>query len=242
MGSELGMQSKKILGVTISLLTLRESLNKSDFLLENVALSTAHYITSRMLVQASKQPELKALLENTDLLICAETDILRAAGINSKARQYEIDNHLYLKEQCRHIHRNQGNFYLLSDSNDNLQSLQKILSDYLGNDFSVTGQTLDHFRGSNDILVPEILANELNNIAPVMIISNLMFPYQLQLMHDLKPFLNARMWLGLPHDITFLTKRRLSVFKKLHQKYFNKKVHQYEYSEQDELSNDKSAS
>lgn len=236
------MQTKKILGVTLSLRTLRESLSHSDYLFKTSALSTVQYITTRMLVQASKQPEIKNLLESTDMLICAETDILRAAGINSGARQYEIDNHLYLKEQCRRIQREQGTFYLLSDTADNLQTLHDILSNYLGENFTATCQSLDKLRGSDDILVPEVLANELNDVAPVMIISNLAFPYQLQLMHDLKPYLNARMWLGLPSETAFLTKRRFSALQKLKQKYFKKKVHEYEDSIQEDTSSDTSAS
>ena len=236
------MQTKKILGITLSLRTLRESLSYSDYLMKNSALSTVHHITTRMLVQASKQPEIKNLLEKTDMLICAEADILRAAGITSGARQYEIDNHLFLKEQCRHIRREQGSFYLLSDTEETLSKLNALLAEYLGSDFSATCQSLDKLRGSDDVLVPENLANELNDIAPTIIISNIPFPYQLQLMQDLKPFLNARMWFGLPSDLSVLTKRRVSVFRKLKEKYFKKKVHQYQEPIPEENSSDSSTS
>lgn len=222
------MQTKKILGITLSLRTLRESLSHSDYLFQNNAMSTVHYITTRMLMLSSKQPELKMLLENTDMLICSEADILRAAGINSGARQYEIDNHLYFKEQCRHIAKEQGTFFLLSDTDETLPVLNGFVTEFLGNGFSVSGQSLEAFRGSDDILIPEELANELNDIAPTMIISNIPFPYQLQLMHELKPYLNARMWLGLPDDARFLTKRRASLFSKIKEKYFKKKVHKYQ--------------
>lgn len=232
------MQTKKILGITLILRTLREALSYSDYLIRNSALSTVHYLTTRMLIQASKQPELKNLLENTDMLICAEADILRAAGINSGARQYEIDNHLYFKEQCRHIEREHGSFYLLSDTEENLPALNNFLSDYLGENFSVTCQSLDKLRGNDDILIPEDLANELNDIAPTMIISNIPFPYQLQLMHELKPYLNARMWLGLPSDSKFFAKRRISFFSKIKEKYFKKKVHNYQESVSEETSSD----
>lgn len=224
------MQTKKILGITLTLRTLRESLSHSDFLMKNSALGTVHYITTRMLVQASKQSELKNLLENTDILICAEADILRAAGINSGARQYEIDNHLYFKEQCRHIERENGSFCLLSDTVENLPALRALLSDYLGSHFDAVCYSLDKFHSPDGLLIPEVLANELNDIAPTIIISNIPFPHQLQLMHELKPYLNARMWLALPADIKLLTRKRISIFSKLKEKYFKKKVHQYHES------------
>ena len=225
------MQNKNILGVNLSLHTLREALNYSDYLMQNGALNTVHYISTRTLMQASKQAELKQLLESTDILICAETDILRAAGINSSARMYEIENHLYLKELCRKIYHNNGQFCLLSDTEEGLQTMKEIISGYLNESFTAVCQTLSKLRGSNDILVPEVLANELNDIAPTIILSNLPFSYQLQLMHELKPFLNAKMWIGLPSDMKLLIPPRhfsFSAFQKIWKKYFKKKVHQYQ--------------
>lgn len=224
------MQTKKILGITVSLRTLRESLSYSDYLSENIPLSTIQYITTRMLMHASKQLEIKLLLENTDMLICAETDILRAAGINSGARQYEIENNLYLKELCRQIHCDADSFYLLSETADKLQFLSDMLNDCLGNDYKVSAQVLDNMRDSDGLINLEVLANEINDFAPRIIISNLSFPYQLQLMNDLKPFLNARIWLGLPSGMTFSPKSKFAflTFRGIWQKYFKKKVNQYE--------------
>lgn len=230
------MHTKKILGITISLRTLRESLNYSDYLSENIPLSTIQYITTRMLIHASKQPEIKQLLEHTDMLVCAETDILRAAGINSGARQYEIENNLYLKELCRQIHRDNDSFYLLSETSDKLRLLSDMLTDCLGNDYKVATQVLDNMRDGDDLINHEVLANEINDFAPRIIISNLSFPYQLQLMNDLKPFLNARIWLGLPSGMTFSKKSKFAflTFQGMWQKYFKKKVNQYENNQEND--------
>lgn len=224
------MTTKNILGVNLCLRTLRESLTYSDSLMCSGPLGTIHYISTRMLMQASKQEEIKQLLENTDMLVCAETDILRAAGINSGSRLYEVENHLYLKELCRRIHRSHDRFYLLSDTAENLATLTGILSDYLGEPSPNACQTLEQLQGDEESLSSEVLANEINDVAPAIIISNLPFPYQLQLMEELKPFLNARLWLGLPSETVFLKPNRFSfsAFQKLWQKYFRKKVTHYQ--------------
>jgi len=230
------MQTKKILGVTVSLRNLRESLNYNDYLYENIPLSTVQYITTRMLIHASKQPDIKQLLEHTDMLVCAETDILRAAGINSKARQYEIENNIYLKELCRQIHRDDDRFYLLSETSDKLQILSAMLDDYIGPDYKSDTCVLDNIRDVSGLITPEALANRINDYAPRIIISNLSFPYQLQLMNDLKPFLNARIWLGLPESMTLFKKTKFAfpTFPRIWLKYFKKKVNQYEINQQND--------
>ena len=223
------MQTKNILGITVSLRSLRESLSYSDYLTANIPLSTIQYITTRMLIHASKQSEIKQLLERMDMLVCGETDILKAAGINSSTRQYEIENNLYIKELCRQIHRENGSFYLLSESPDKLQILSDMLTDYLGdNNYNYSSCSLDNVRHSDGLLNHEVLANEINDFAPRIIISNLSFPYQLQLMEDLKPFLNARIWLGLPCEMKFKKRNKLLKFPRIRLKYFKKKVDEYE--------------
>lgn len=232
------MTEKNILGVNLCLRTLREALSHSDFLMGNGPLGTIHYISTRMLIQASRQEEVKQLLENTDMLVCAETDILRAAGINSGSRLYEVENHLFLKELCRRIHRSRERFYLLSDTAENLGILTGILSDCLGELPLNTCQTLEQLQGDEELLSTEALANEINDVAPAIIISNLPFPYQLQLMYELKPFLNARLWLGLPSEAMLLKPSRFSfsAFRKLWQKYFHKKVNHYQEMNSSDIS------
>lgn len=234
------MQTKNILGITISLRSLRESLSYSDYLSENIPLSTIHYITTRMLMHASRHPEIRQLLEHADMLVCADNDILRASGINSGARQYEIENHLYLKELCRQIHRDNGSFYLISETSDKLNLLTDMLTDCLGNDYRTATRVLDDIRDNNGLINQDALANEINDFAPRIIISNLSFPYQLQLMNDLKPFLNARIWLGLLPEMIFAKKSKFTFpkFPGIWLKYFKKKVNQYDNKQDSNIDND----
>lgn len=224
------MQTKNILGITVSLRSLRESLSYSDYLSANIPLSTIHYITTRMLMHTSRHPEIRQLLEHTDMLVCADNDILRASGINSRARQYEIENHLYLKELCRQIQRDNGSFCLISESSDKLKLLTGMLTDCLGNGCKTATLVLDDIRDNNGLINQDELANEINDFAPRIIISNLSFPYQLQLMNDLKPFLNARIWLGLSPDMIFVRKSKFTFpkFTGIWLKFFKKKISRYD--------------
>ncbi len=223
------MQTSKILGITVTLRSLHEALNHSEYLCKSIPLSTIHYLTTRMLINASKHQETKILLENASIHICAETDILKAAGINSPARQYETENNLFLKELCRRTHRNNDSFYIISENADKLQVLTQMLNDYIGEDYKSASLVLDVLRDTDGLLNLEDLANRLNDFAPHIIISNLAFPYQLQLMNELKPFLNARIWLGLPNEAAFYKKNRFLpfTFTGIWKKYFRKKVFQY---------------
>lgn len=223
------MQTGKILGITVTLRSLREALNHSEYLCKSIPFSTIHYLTTRMLIHASKHQETKTLLENTNIHICAETDILKAAGINSSARQYETENNLFLKELCRRTHRNNDSIYIISENADKLQVLTQMLNEYIGEEYKSASLVLDVLRDADGLLNLEALANKLNDFAPHIIISNLAFPYQLQLMNELKPFLNARIWLGLPDEAAFYKRNKFPLlsFTGIWRKYFRKKVVQY---------------
>lgn len=223
------MQTGKILGITVTLRSLREALNHSEYLCKSIPFSTIHYLTTRMLIHASKHQETKTLLENTNIHICAETDILKAAGINSSARQYETENNLFLKELCRRTHRNNDSIYIISENADKLQVLTQMLNEYIGEEYKSASLVLDVLRDADGLLNLENLANKLNDFAPHIIISNLAFPYQLQLMNELKPFLNARIWLGLPDEAAFYKRNKFPLlsFTGIWRKYFRKKVVQY---------------
>lgn len=226
------MQTLNILGVPLVLGNLRESLNLTQTYLTNGAPNTILYLTSKMVVQASKEEEYRNYLESMDLLVCADVDILRASNIAVMGKQNEIEKHYYLFELCKKINRNNMRVVFLSDSEENLFKISSQFQALLRSDCILAQRTLDSFSDNEDDI-----ANELNNLAPTIIISNLPTLKQESLMLSLKPYLNLQVWLGLSSDINFTNSSHFSfhsLTKRVYQKYFQKKVNRYQAKSEDE--------
>lgn len=188
-----GMQKYTILGITLYDYGAREALRNTDSFLHNGALNTIAYISSSNLAQASKDEQLKDCLEAIDMTVCTEPDVLEAAGIAGRNRIREIDEKVYLRELFRKFGRNRNSVYLLADTQDNLEVLQEIISEYQDN-LLIKGCGVYEDFGSQ----PERLVNDLNDLAPEVIISRMPWPADVQLMHAYGHFVNAELWVSLP--------------------------------------------
>ena len=238
MGLNIGLmiRKKNILGTELTLYRLHEALEKTRFFSDNGTLNTIQYISVRMLTQASRSDEYRSVLESMDLVFCAETDILRAAGISSRSRLYEIEKSLYFEEFCKMIQDRKLQVYALTDTPEHQITLQDFLSMQLESTaFTTHLMDVDKCRAATTAL--EILANEINEVAPAIILSWLPLPYQMQLMQELKPYLNATIWLGLPPEITMLLpsrSRSFLLFRHLKQRLFQKRVDHYQNASESE--------
>lgn len=187
------MQKYTILGITLYDYGAREALRNTDSFLHNGALNTIAYISSSNLAQASKDEQLKDCLEAIDMTVCTEPDVLEAAGIAGRNRIREIDEKVYLRELFRKFGRNRNSVYLLADTQDNLEVLQEIVSEYQDN-LLIKGCGVYEDFGNQ----PERLVNNLNDLVPDVIISRMPWPEDIQLMHAYGHFVNAELWVSLP--------------------------------------------
>lgn len=187
------MQKYTILGITLYDYGAREALRNTDSFLHNGALNTIAYISSSNLAQASKDEQLKDCLEAIDMTVCTEPDVLEAAGIAGRNRIREIDEKVYLRELFRKFGRNRNSVYLLADTQDNLEVLQEIVSEYQDN-LLIKGCGVYEDFGNQ----PERLVNNLNDLVPDVIISRMPWPADIQLMHAYGHFVNAELWVSLP--------------------------------------------
>ena len=91
------MQKINILGVELTDRPLKESLALVNSYFRGGMLSTVLYITTPMLMLAGNDEEEKRCIEGMDLTLCGDADILKAAGIESVSRRYEVENLFFLK-------------------------------------------------------------------------------------------------------------------------------------------------
>lgn len=206
----------------------REGLRKADRFLRSGALNTASYITAQSIAQASKDAEVKQLLEATDMVFCVEPDILEAAGIAGAGRVREIQERVFLREFLRRLARQQESIYLLGDTQAQAQGLREMLQDQQENLLIVGCRGYDEFDGQQ-----ERLMNALNEAVPKVIFSRMTWPVDLKLMHSGRKFLNAELWVALPEK-KLQGKNRVTFLNTIRKRIFQKKVIEYNQEKADQ--------
>ena len=214
----------KVLGITITNMGLRESLRQTDVFIKNGVLSTIAYVSTQKLVQASENEEQKRWIEELDMTLCEDTDVLRAAGVESHSRFREIEQNEYLVELLRRIRHNKYSTYLFTDTRENLTRLEEDLREIMSG-FPVKGRgTLEDYASNREGII-----NSMNAVAPLIIISRFPYPQGLQMMHDYKMLLNGEIWITLPEHINAQKKRPLKnrVIQRLYKKRFTRKINNF---------------
>lgn len=218
----------KVLGITLVNMSLRESLRQTDKFLKNGALNTIAYISTQKLVQACEQEEQKNWMEELDMTICEDTDVLRAAGVDNRSRFREIEQNEYLIELLRRIKHNKYGTYLFTDTKANLNTLENELHELMSG-LPIKGRgTLEEYESNIESII-----NDMNAVAPVIIISRFPYPQGMQMMHEYRMLLNGEIWITLPEHINALKKRPLKkrVMQRMYKRSFTKKVNYFQKDE-----------
>ncbi len=217
-----------ILGISLVDIGLREAMRKTDVFFRNGAMNTISYISTKKLVQASEDPKQKLWLEALDMTICEDVDILNAAGITSWNRIKEVEENEYFKEFLKRVARNHFETYLLADTAENLERLEEELRTMQSN-LSICGRgAVEQYSVNKDSLI-----NDINEIAPMVIISRLPYPDDIHMMYENRMLINSEAWISLPEKI--LTDQRhpwtVKMTERMYTKLFRKKVNRYQGKE-----------
>ncbi len=221
------MKEINILGVAIKERSLKESLKLTETYLNNGALNTVLYVSSKLLLAAGKNPELKAWIEAMDLTVYAEADILRAANVVTSRRVREIENTSYMKEVVHKLHKGKKTVYLLTEKEEELLALEDYLKK-LGPELQIAAEnSLDAMGEDTDNLI-----NHMNEVSANVIISMIPFPFQEKLMAENKSYINSEVWIALLRpDESYAKEEHMNVFQKIFQKVyfflFRKRVGKY---------------
>lgn len=185
----------RILGMELDNYTVREEMLRVEEFLNSIVLNTIENISTRLLVVAEHDPNVRQCIEEADLAIVTEKGILTTAGINSAQRIQETKENEFFKEFMKRITRNRKSVYILGASRHKVDELHELLADrYEG--MSIVGEyATEECVGNLDAVI-----NELNSLAPDIIISILPVPQQESFLMENKDKMNARIWYGMGEE------------------------------------------
>lgn len=221
------MRKFSILGISLTDYSAREALHKTERYLHSGALNTAAYISSELISRVSGDEERKKTLEQLDLTVCMEPSILEAADIAANGRIREIEERIYLKEVLRRLVRTHSRVCLLTSTAEVMETLSESLQEYQDN-LNLAGKKVFEDYEEN----VERLMNDLNDLAPDVVISGLPWDMTLDLIKEARRYLNAELWLALPEK-KMSGMQKISFLHRIQEKWFQKKVSRYNHEKAD---------
>lgn len=222
----------QVLGVELQDYTVREAMRKADAFLRDQKLNTIAYITTRGLMAAEQSPELRTFLSGLDLTVAADSDILRAAGIENRNRIKEIENDEFMEEFLKKLVRGKRNVYLLTGTKEQLAALEECLKSYQHNLKVVGSFSLEELEKEEDWLI-----NEMNSRMTEVVISNISSPQRESFFENNHMKMNARIWLMLKDKVVHSVHKKGILWRfsdMISKKWFRRKVEQYQNQEPDE--------
>ena len=179
-----------VLDVNIDSCTAKEAMKETIAFLESEPVSVIDVVSVDGLMQMNDLSELKASMNEFDLVLPGEKLILEAA---EEARlPKEIDIKLYLKMFMRYLHKNHKRMYLLVESEeDGQEAFRYMQRTYSG--IQLVGLAKVSAEGRAD----DMLVNAINGSEVDCILSALSVPLQEDFIAKNRNLLDARVWVGV---------------------------------------------
>ncbi|MBR1692496.1 MAG: hypothetical protein IJ711_06940 [Lachnospiraceae bacterium] len=223
------MRKMQVLSVSLYDYTVREAMRKVEEFLQDGKPSTIAYVSIKGIMEADENEQIKEFYNKLDLIISEDSDILRAANVQTRSRLREIDENVFMDEFLKKLVRQRKTVYLLAQTEAELTLLETGLRSYQEN-LRVAGRfALDHLEADEDFIV-----NEINMVQPCVLISILPSMRRIEFYDANHMKLNTNIWLMLKDGMDLQNKKKgllrklsdnlwRSIFKKRLLQYRNEK-------------------
>lgn len=219
------MKKIDLLGMKLKDRYAREALIQTERFLKRGAVHIVLYLTRAVLLEAAENEEEKEWIEAADITMWGDTEILEAAEITARGRAHEVSEKEFLKSFLRRLARSHKSVLVLSDTDENAQSLKEELVKMQSGITIVGTIALQDIEENQEERI-----NEINMIAPSVIIARMPFPSQQKWLMQSRQYMNAGIWLGLPEDFGCIQKKEMPVervSKRILNVLFSRKVNKY---------------
>lgn len=230
------MRKVQVLGIELYDYTVREAMRKVEEFLKDGRPSTIAYVNIAGIMEADEKQPVKEFYQKMDLIVSADSDILRAADIDTKSRIREIDDNTFFEEFLKKMVRQRKTVYLLSETDAGLLKLETSIRTYQESLRIVGRFALEHLDSDEDFVV-----NDINMHSPNVLISTLPSFRRIEFydMNHMK--LNANIWLMLKDDVVYHSRRKGLVKRisdKLLKSIFKKRLLEYQNENEEDKQNE----
>ena len=225
------MRKMQVLSVSLVDYTVREAIHKVEKYLHDGKMHTIAYISKKGVMEADENEQVKEFIGKMDLMVCADSDVLRAAHVETWNRIREIDENVFMEEFLKKMIRQRKSIYILAQTVEELQHLETHLRSFQQNLCIVGKYALEHLSVDEEFVV-----NEINGLEPDVLISLLPSMKRIEFYDSNYMKINTNIWMMLKDDVVLKNKNK-GLFRKMSdmimQGVFKKKTKQYQNSNED---------
>ncbi|MBR2045476.1 MAG: WecB/TagA/CpsF family glycosyltransferase [Agathobacter sp.] len=181
-----------VAGIKLYNYSVLENLTQVTKNLEANVFTTIEEVYMKTILLAKEDESVKEVLESLDVTVIAETGILDAVGQATIFRRAEIERREFFLQFMKIMERNGYTVYILGEAEKEVA----LASQYIADEFSrikvVGSVALDEIDGERDGII-----NDINLLAPDVIISVLPSPMQESFIKEYKSMILAKIWYGI---------------------------------------------
>lgn len=180
-----------VAGIELDNYTVRETIMNVEKVMSDKGFHTIEEVNMDTLMMAETDAIIRNALETVEHTVIAEKGILAAVGEGTYQRNYEIEHHAFFYEMMKRIERNRRTLFLLGDTAENTGQMYDRIRELYPKCEVVGTAALEECRTATDSMV-----NEINALAPDVILSTLPSPEQEHFLMDNREKLSAGLWYG----------------------------------------------
>lgn len=205
-----------VAGIKLNSYTALENLTQIGKNIDNNVFTAIQEVYMRTVLLAKEDEIVRSALELMDITVIAEQGILDAVGETTILRKQEIERREFFFQLMKILERGGYTIYVLGDEEKEVEdALRYIKEEFPRIDIvgaSVLNKEAEH---SEDII------NDINLIAPKVLISVLSSPYQEKFFLEHRAMLSAKIWYamgsgkiaGQKHSLKYLILKKLRKYK-----------------------------
>lgn len=181
-----------VAGIKLNSYTALENLTQIGNRLDNHVFTAVEEIYMRTLLLAKEDEVVKNTLESLDATVIAENGIWDAVGESTSLRRKEIERREFFFQLMRILERNKYSVLVLAEAmQENIETCEYIAGEFPR--LNVMGaKALEEYADAQDAMI-----NDINLLAPDVIISVLPSPLQEHFLAEHKAKLSTKIWYGI---------------------------------------------
>lgn len=184
---------KELAGVRIDICSQREAVYKIEQYMETDGLHAVELISMKTVVTAGNDENVRRCLEDLELVLPSDKEILEELGVTSRKWLEEAKDRRVLYEAMRSIVKEKHSVYLLTQNREQMEQLCQYLEETFGELPCICGNTVwEEAEGDCELII-----NDINAVAPHLLLVLLPTPDQEKFLLDNRNMLNVRLWLGI---------------------------------------------
>ena len=181
-----------VAGIKLHNYTVPENLTKIVKNLESNVFTAIEEVDMKTVLLAKEEESVKETLESIDVTVIAETGILDVVGQATLIRKAEIERREFFFQLMKILERNGYTVYILGEDSKEVQMAEAYIVDAFPRMKILDSQVLDKVLGIEDKII-----NDINMLAPDVILSVLPSPMQEQFLKKYKQMLLTKIWYGV---------------------------------------------